>query len=139
METSGKKSSLRTYFVLWGGQAISLLGSQLVQFALIWWLTETTGSATILSLASLVGLLPQVLLGPFVGVLVDRWPRRQTMFVADSIVALATLVLSALFWLGIVEVWHLFVLLFVRALAGAFHWPAMQSSTSLMVPEAQLS
>ena len=47
--------SLRPFFVLWGGQAISLFGSQIVQFALIWWLTEETGSATILAVASLVG------------------------------------------------------------------------------------
>ncbi|MCL4264899.1 MAG: MFS transporter [Anaerolineae bacterium] len=133
------QKSLRPFFTLWGGQAVSLFGSQMVQFALIWWLTKATGSATILAAASLVGLLPQVLLGPFAGVLVDRWPRRWVMFVADSLVALASLVLAYLFWSGVVEVWHVFALLFVRALGGAFHWPAMQASTPLMVPEEQLT
>ena len=55
--------SLKPFFILWSGQAASLFGSQLVQFALIWWLTTTTGSATTLALASLMGLLPQVVLG----------------------------------------------------------------------------
>ncbi len=131
--------SLKPFFVLWTGQAISLLGSQLVQFALIWWLTQTTGSAMVLALASLAGMLPQVVLGPFVGVLVDRWNRRLTMMLADAAVALATIVLAYLFWVDAVQTWHVFVILFIRALGGGFHHPAMQSSTSLMVPEAQLT
>jgi DHA3 family macrolide efflux protein-like MFS transporter len=61
------------------------------------------------------------------------------MIVADSIIALATLVLAALFALGWVEIWHVYLLMFVRSLAGGFHWPAMQASTSLMVPNEHLS
>lgn len=134
-----KTQSLRPFLILWAGQAASLLGSQLVQFALIWWLTQETGSATILALASLAGLLPQVVLGPFVGVLVDRWNRRLTMLASDGTVALATAVLALLFWSGQIQVWHVFVVLFVRSLAGAFHWPAMQASTTLMVPAEHLA
>lgn len=130
---------LAPFFVMWAGQAVSLFGSQLVQFALIWWLTRETGSATVLAIASLVGLLPQVLLGPIAGTLVDRWNRRLTMMVADSLVALATIVLGLLFWSGTIQVWQIYALLFVRAVAGSFHWPAMTASTSLMVPEQQLT
>lgn len=136
--TSGKVS-LRPFFTLWAGQAVSLLGSQLVQFALIWWLTQETGSATVLAGASIVGLLPNVVLGPFVGVLVDRWNRRRVMLGADLVVAMMTLVLAYLFWTGAVQVWHVYLALFVRALGGAFHWPAMTASTSLMVPQEQLT
>lgn len=131
--------TLRSFMVLWVGQALSLLGSQIVQFALIWWLTRTTGSGTMLALASLVGLLPQVVLGPFVGVLVDRWNRRRVLIVADSVVALATVVLLLLFWSGDVATWQLFAVLFVRALGGTFHTPAMQASTPLMVPQKHLT
>ncbi|MGW8250875.1 MAG: MFS transporter, partial [Anaerolineales bacterium] len=127
------------FFTIWGGQAISLFGSQLVQFALIWWLTKSTGSATVLAVASLVGLLPQVVLGPFIGTLVDRWNRRITMMVADSLIAATTLGLALLFWSGRVEIWHIYLLMFIRSTAGGFHWPAMQASTSLMVPKEHLS
>ena len=127
------------FFTIWTGQAFSILGSTLVQFSLIWYLTKTTGSGSVLALASLVGLLPNVLLGPLVGALIDRWDRRLTMIVADSVVALATLLLAGLFSLGVVQVWHIYVLLFVRSLAGSFHWMAMRTSTSLMVPKEHLA
>ncbi len=131
--------SLRPFLTLWVGQMFSLLGSQLVQFALIWWLTQQTGSATVLAIASIVGIVPQAVLGPFVGPLVDRWSRRWTMVLADGAVAGATAVLVVLFWLGVVEMWHVYVILFLRAVGGTFHRPAMTASTTLMVPEAHLT
>jgi len=133
------KSWKTTFFKMWGGQALSILGSQLVQFALIWHLTVQTGSATVLATATLVGMLPNVALGPFIGTLVDRWNRRWTMLLADSLEALATIALAVLFALDIVEVWHIFAILFIRSLAGAFHTNAMNASTSLMVPVEHLT
>jgi DHA3 family macrolide efflux protein-like MFS transporter len=127
------------FFTIWSGQALSILGSQLVQFALIWHLTVQTGSATVLATASLVGMLPNVVLGPFIGTLVDRWNRRRIMLIADSIVALATLLLVALFALDIVEVWHIYAVIFIRSLASTFHGNAMSASTSLMVPVERLT
>lgn len=139
MTTNDSPKSLRPFMTLWVGQVFSLLGSQLVQFALIWWLTQQTGSATVLAIASIVGLVPQVVLGPFVGPLVDRWNRKWTMIVADAVVALSTLALVYLYWAGGVETWQIYVVLFVRALGGAFHYPAMTASTSLMVPPEHLT
>ncbi|MDT8307642.1 MAG: MFS transporter [Anaerolineae bacterium] len=132
-------SRLQAFLIIWAGQAVSLFGSRLAQFALIWWLTKTTESPTILALATMVGLLPQVLLGPIVGVLVDRWSRRAIMLVADSTVALATLVLGILFWRDLASVPAVLAILFVRALGDTFHWPAMYASTSLMVPKQHLT
>lgn len=134
----GKPWKVR-FFTIWGGQALSILGSQLVQFALIWYLTVATGSATVLATASLAGMLPNVVLGPFVGALVDRWNRRRIMVLADSLVALATMVLAALFALNLAEVWHIYLVMFIRALAGCFHSNAMSASTSLLVPVEHLT
>jgi len=127
------------FFTIWSGQALSILGRQLVQFTLIWYLTIQTGSATVLASASLVGMLPNVVLGPFIGTLVDRWNRRRIMLTADSIVALATIVLAVLFALDAVEVWYIFAVLFIRSMASTFHGNAMSASTSLMVPVEQLT
>ncbi|MGB7876171.1 MAG: MFS transporter [Anaerolineales bacterium] len=128
-----------SFFTIWGGQALSILGSQLVQFALIWYLTVATGSATVLATATLVVMLPGVFLGPFVGTLVDRLNRRWIMLLADGIISLATIVLAVLFALDTVELWHIYVLIFIRSLAGSFHGNAMSASTSLMVPVESLA
>ncbi len=129
----------RTFFPIWIGQAFSLIGSRLVGFALIWYLTESTGSAIVLTTVSLVGMLPEMVLAPFAGALVDRWNRQKVMIVADSCIALVTLFLGLLFALGIVEIWHIYVLMFARSIGGAFHYPAMSASTSLMVPKEKLT
>lgn len=127
------------FFTIWTGQAFSLFGSQLVQFALIWWLTQKSGSATVLALATLVGMLPQIVLGPFAGAIVDRSNRRMIMIIADTGIALFTLLLIYLFATDKVQIWHVYVVMAIRSLGGAFHYPAMAASTPLMVPEAQLT
>jgi DHA3 family macrolide efflux protein-like MFS transporter len=127
------------FFTIWTGQAFSLVGSRIAMFALIWWVTDTTGSATVLALATLFAMLPQIVLGPVAGALVDRWNRRIVMIVADGGIALVSLWLAFLFWSGQIQVWHVYVIMIVRELGGIFHWPAMQASTSLMVPKEHLA
>ena len=124
---------------LWVGQALSLLGSQLVQFAIIWYLTQETNSATTLAIASMMGLLPQVLLSPFIGTWVDRGNRRFILIAADSIVAVTTFLLALLFASGGVQVWYIYVALFIRAVAGGFHQSAFGASVVLLVPKEQLA
>ncbi len=127
------------FFTIWSGQAVSLFGSSLVQFALVWYLTRESGSATILATATLFAMLPQIVLGPFAGALVDRLNRRIIIMVADGVIMLATLGLVFLFANGNIELWHIYAMMFLRGLGGAFHWPAMQASTSLMVPKKHLA
>ena len=127
------------FFTIWTGQQLSLIGSMLAGFALVWWLTRSTGSATVLATASLVQTVPRILLGPFAGALVDRWNRRKVMLVADSVIALSTAILAYLFWTDALRVWHVYVVMAVGAVGGTFHWPAMSASTSLMVPKEHLA
>jgi DHA3 family macrolide efflux protein-like MFS transporter len=136
---STRSISMRPFFAIWTGQVFSLLGSELVQFALVWWLTTTTGSATVLALATMMAVLPRVFVSPVAGALVDRWNRRSIMMAADGISAMAVVALGVLFALDAVQVWHIYTLMFIRSACAAFHWPAMQASTSLMVPEKHLS
>ncbi len=134
-----EKKWIRKFFPIWGAQIFSLLGSGLVQFALVWYITQKTGSAAMLSMATLVALLPEVLLAPFAGALVDRFNRRYVMIVADALIALLTLGLAFLFAFDLIQIWHIFVVMFMRSVGGIFHWPAMQASTALMVPDKHLS
>ena len=139
VDTADERRLMRRFFVIWGAQAFSLVGSALVQFALVWWLTIETGSATVLAFAMMMALVPQIAVGPFAGALVDRWNRRLVMIWADVSIAAATAVLIALFATGAVQVWHIYAVLFVRSAGAAFHWPAMSASTTLMVPKKHLA
>jgi DHA3 family macrolide efflux protein-like MFS transporter len=127
------------FFTIWTGQQLSLVGSSAAQFALVWWLTMTTGSATVLATATTVALIPQILLGPLAGAYIDRWNRRLVMMIADSFIALVSLWLAYLFWRGSMQVWHVYIVMLARSLGGVFHWPAMAASTTLMVPERHLT
>ena len=128
----------RRFFAIWSGQRLSWIGSGLAGFALIWWLTDRTGSATVLAIGSLLSMLPGILLGPLVGALVDRWNRRRVMLVADSAIALASAWLAYLFWIDALQIWHVYAIMFARAVGGAFHDPAINASTSMLVPKEHL-
>jgi len=127
------------FFTIWFGQAFSVLGSHLVGFAFVWYLTEETGSATILTIGTLVQVLPMVFISPIAGALVDRWNRKVVMAVFDSITALFTLFVAILFAMDNAQIWHIFLAMFVRSTCGQFQWAAMTASTSLMVPKKHLS
>jgi len=131
--------SMRPFFTIWIGQSLSLIGSQAVQFALVWWLTVETGSATVLATATIVAFVPQIALGPVIGTLVDRWNRKWIMLLADGGIAAVSGVAALIYLTGDPRPWQIFVLLFVRSLGGAFHQPAMQASTTLLVPKEKLT
>ncbi|HXV74767.1 MAG TPA: MFS transporter, partial [Candidatus Polarisedimenticolaceae bacterium] len=139
MKVDCSERRLAPFFVVWSGQAVSLIGTQAVQFALVWWLTVRTGSATVLATATFVALAPQIVLGPFVGALVDRWNRKWIMLASDGAMAAASALLALSFLDGSATSGQVFALLFVRALGAVFHGTAMTAATSMMVPVTQLT
>ena len=138
-KTFDQKNWKKLFFVIWGGQAFSIFGSNLIEFSLIWYLTDKTGSATVLSLNMLFYLLPVLILSPFAGALVDRWNRRKVMILADTFIAFTTFLILGMFYWQMIQPWHIYIVIFLRSSAGLFHYTAMQASTSLMVPEEQLN
>lgn len=127
------------FIIIWSGQLFSILSSSIAQFSVVLWISLKTGSAEVLSYATIAALLPQALLGPFAGVFVDRWDRKWTMIGADSFVALCSGAIALLFYLDVVEIWHIYLLLMLRSIGGAFHAPAMKSSVPLLAPEKELT
>lgn len=134
-----KTHQLKDFMKILGGQGFSLVGSALVQFSLVWWLTITTGSAIVLAIATIMALLPQILISPFAGVLVDRWDRRRVMITSDGIAALMIVILAFLFAQGSANAFHVYGIMAIRSAVGVFQWPALQASVSLMVPDEHLS
>lgn len=129
----------RSFFTIWTGQAFSLITSAVLQMAIIWYLTDITGSALVLSMAAMVGFLPQAILGPMIGVLVDRWDRKMVMIWADLIIAFAGIVLALIALIIKLPVWVVMIILLVRSIGTAFHSPALSAVTPLLVPEEQLT
>ena len=123
------------FFPFWLSQMLSILGSMLVQFTLIWWLTERTGSAAVLATATLFGMLPELLIQPFAGAIVDRINRKTVIIVADSVIAAATVGLAAMFMFDRVDIPLIYAIMALRGVGSAFHFPAEQASVAMMVPK----
>jgi len=124
---------------MWFSQAFSLIGTIVVEFALAWYLTRETGSATVLATAMLVALIPQIVLGPFIGPLVDRWNRKKIMIFADLSIAIVTLGLVLLFLTDTIQIWHIYVAMVLRSIGQTFHFPAVLASVATIVPEKHLT
>jgi DHA3 family macrolide efflux protein-like MFS transporter len=122
------------FALIFGGQSLSLIGSALTQFVLLWWITDRTGSVAALAGAGLAALLPRALFGPLGGVFADRYSRRLLMTVADAICAACMAVLIALFLSARIELWHAYVLMMIRSAMQAFQFPAAVASTARLLP-----
>lgn len=95
-------------------------------------------SAEVMAYAMMASLLPQIVLGLFTGVYIDRWNRKLVMILADGFIALCTGVLCIMFYYDTVSVWQIYILLAMRSVGSAFHQPAMQASIPLLAPESEL-
>lgn len=126
------------FSIIWTGQLFSILSSSIAQFSMVLWIGMETGSAEALAYAAIAGLLPQILLGPFAGVFIDRWNRKWTMIGADFFVAICSAIISLFFYLDIVELWSIYILLMLRSVGSAFHAPAMKSIIPVMAPKSKL-
>jgi DHA3 family macrolide efflux protein-like MFS transporter len=128
----------RTIVLVWSGQALSFITSGAAGYALIWYLTVTTGSATILALGSIAYFIPVALLGPFAGTIIDRYNRKHIMMAADLGIAAITVLMALLIIAGLTSVPLVLGMLALRAVGTTFHGPAMQAAMPLLVPERHL-
>ncbi|MEM8807273.1 MAG: MFS transporter [Cyanobacteria bacterium P01_G01_bin.38] len=126
---------MQTFLILWLGQLVSLLGSEMTNFAITIWAWEVTGQATPLSLILVVTQIPRLLISPFAGIWVDRFNRKMLMLLGDTVAGLSTIALLALFLTARLQVWHLYVSGAVNGLFGYIQWLAHSTSVSLLVPE----
>lgn len=127
------------FWAVFGGQTLSLVGSALTQFVLLWWIADTTGSVSALATAGMAAMLPQALLGPLGGALADRHSRRMLMIVADLVSAACMLVLIWLFVSGRITLWHAYIMMAVRSAMQALQAPAASASVSMLVPSSFLT
>ncbi len=120
-------------------QNISLFGSSLVQYAIMWHITLTTKSGIMMTIAIICGFLPTFLLSSFAGVWADRYNRKIIIMLSDSIIALSTLLLAILFFIGYKMLWLLFLISAVRAVGTAVQMPAVGAFIPQLVPQDKLT
>jgi len=128
----------RNTAVFLSSQALSLFGSSLVQYALMWHITLTTKSGTMMALMIILGFLPTFFLSPFAGVFADRHDRKRIIMLADAGIALATLVLALVYAGGGEAIGLLLVVSALRSVGQAFHMPAVGALLPQMVPSESL-
>jgi DHA3 family macrolide efflux protein-like MFS transporter len=120
-------------------QTISLFGSMLVQYAITWYITLKTQSGVMMTVSIICGFLPTFFLSPFAGVWADRYSRKVLIILSDTMIAMATLVLAILFYMGYEAVWLLFVISAIRALGSGIQTPAVGAFLPQLVPEDKLT
>lgn len=137
--TTETKFWKKKYFTMLAGQSVSLITSGILQMSIIFYLTAKTNSAMVLSIATLMGFLPQAVIGPFAGTFVDRHSRKGVMIGADLMIAATGGFLAVVSVFMELPIWLIMLVLFVRSIGNAFHSPASSAVTPLMVPQDQLT
>ena len=128
----------RSFFIIWAGQFVSLIGTGLTGFALSVWVYQLTGSVTQFSLMLLCTTLPGIVVMPLVGALVDRWDRRWTMIISDMGAGLSTLCMALLLLNDQLAVWHIYLAVGISSIFNAFQFPAYAALTTQLIPPHQL-
>ncbi|GHU72732.1 MFS transporter [Clostridia bacterium] len=122
-----------------GGQFASTFGSMLVQYAITWHITLETQSGVWMTLFTCAGLLPMVLISPFAGVWADRYNRKYLVNISDAAIAVATLILAVLFFMGYKNMWLMLIVVVVRGFGQGVQSPAVSALIPQIVPQEHLT
>ncbi|MCJ7650506.1 MAG: MFS transporter [Candidatus Lokiarchaeota archaeon] len=139
MDSTATNRNFIGYLIFWIGQLFSILGSSIIHFVIVWWITVITGSAVMLGVANFLGMLPLIVLTPIFGVFIDKWNRKIIIAIADFCQALITFWIIMLFFLGIEAVIPIILINSLRGVCQAFHFPTVKAIIPIMVPKDKLS
>jgi MFS transporter, DHA3 family, macrolide efflux protein len=126
------------FSVIWFGQLVTLLGTEMVKYAFVVHTWAAGGQATSVVGLLLAAFLPQLLLSPMAGVLVDRWPKKTVLLLTDLGGLIAFGALAADYYAGDLRTWHVYLALVLSGAAGSFQYPAFSASIPLLVPREKL-
>ncbi len=135
---AGQPTGLIAFIVVWIGQMISIVASNMSWFALTIWVFQLTQSATAMGLAQVFFIAPFLLISPIAGVMVDRYNRKLMMMTSDLGSGVATIFIFLMSMTGQLQLWHMYLYGVIAGTFNAFQWPAYSASISLMVPKEQL-
>ena len=139
MESSPTGHTFKSYLFLFSGQLVSILGSSIVRFVIIVWIAIETLSPIYVSIAYFLGALPMVIIPLLIGVFIDRWNKKLTIALTDSLQALITFTMILFFLTGFANYWLIIFLNVLRGICQAIHFPTVNAIIPLMVPKKHLS
>ncbi|MEA4908307.1 MAG: MFS transporter [Anaerolineaceae bacterium] len=125
----------RRFAYMWFGLLVSMAGSQMQITALLWHLSTLSSQPIVVSGIGVARFFPILLFGPFGGLIADTINRRRVMFITQTVMTLAALALALLTWGGHIQIWHIYLLTGINAIAFAFDSPARQALMPNLVPE----
>lgn len=125
---------LKTFILLWSTQSLSQLGSSMTSFALSIWVYEKTGSALQSAGLLVSNYLPYVLISIFAGAMSDRWNKKKTMLLCDTIAGICTVTIFILLSKNLLQPWHMYIINAVNGLMNTFQQPASEVAMSIIVP-----
>ncbi len=137
MEQKSSLTGMRGFTLIWLGQFTSMLGSSMTNFALTIWAWEETGTATALALTGLAFVLPNILVYPVAGALVDRWNRKLVMMLSDLAAGIGTIAILLLYTSDSLQIWHLYIIFAFMGLFQSFQFPAYSAAVSTMLDKEQ--
>ncbi len=137
-ESTSSKLWNKNFFLLWQGQLVSALGDVVYEIALGFWVLAVTGSTAIMGSLMAASALPRVLVGPFAGVWVDRMDRKWILVVMDALRGIAIVGVAIFAFLGMLEIWMVFVAGILIGLCGAFFNPSAASVLPDLIPKEKL-
>ncbi len=126
---------MRVFITLWLSQAFSSLGSAMTAYALVIWSYNRQGSALTTAMLMVCSYAPYVIFSIFAGTLSDRWNKKVTMLVCDSIAALTTVLVLLLLETDSLEIWHIYALNAVGGLMNTVQQPASEVAVTRLLPE----
>ena len=128
----------QVFFLLVLSQFLSLLGTDVVKFAVRVWTYKETGSVAQFAFITFFTEIPSLLLSPLAGAIVDRYPRKLILLLSDSISMCASLMLVVSYSHGSLGVWKIYAAGFVQSLMNGLQWPAFTATVSLLVDKEEL-
>ena len=128
----------RDFGLLWWGQVTSQIGEGLNKVALLWFVYELTGSALMIATVGLIQTVPPLIFGPLIGVYLDRLRKKPIMVWVDLIRTVLTVLIPALYGLGLLRLEGLFILIFLTSMVSTVFGPALVSAVPLLVRRGEL-
>ena len=132
-----RNKGLKQFYILWGTQSLSQLGSAMTGFALTLWLYEKTGSALSTAALTICTYAPYVIMSIFAGAISDRYDKKNTMLVCDALAAFTTILVFVLYRTDALSIWHLYAVNAFSGLMNTVQQPASEVAYTLIVPKEQ--